>query len=147
MINTLRSLFTRDLSRLSKEILLYTNERNLWIMAQQINNSAGNLCLHLLGNLNSYIGKEIGDANYTRDRDAEFSLKDIPRETLLQRIAETSAIINRAFDQFDEDDLSKEYPVLVFDEKTSYEFMLIHLSTHLAYHLGQINYHRRLLDH
>lgn len=42
--------------------------------------------------------------------------------------------------------LQQEYPILVFESKTSTEFFLIHLSTHLAYHLGQINYHRRLLD-
>jgi uncharacterized damage-inducible protein DinB len=43
-------------------------------------------------------------------------------------------------------DLEKEFPQQVFDKSINTEMMLMHLTTHLTYHLGQINYHRRLLD-
>ncbi len=42
--------------------------------------------------------------------------------------------------------LEAEYPILVFDHKTSTEYLLVHLTGHLNYHLGQINYHRRLIE-
>jgi uncharacterized damage-inducible protein DinB len=55
-------------------------------------------------------------------------------------------VVDAALNNLTEDQLTDEYPVLVFKEKTSTEYMLVHLATHLSYHLGQINYHRRLLD-
>lgn len=146
LIETLKSIFIRDLNKLQSEIELYQNEKNLWLIEKNIANSAGNLCLHIIGNLNTYIGAEFGKTNYIRNRDLEFSQKDIPRSELVSKIKETILIVNKSLDQLTEEDLKKEYPVLVFDKKTSVEYYLIHLTTHLAYHLGQINYHRRLLD-
>jgi Protein of unknown function (DUF1572) len=146
MIETLKTLFTRDLKRLKKEIELYHNENNLWIVEKGIANSAGNLCLHLIGNLNTYIGKEIGKTDYVRNRELEFSLKNISRTELIKEIDETISIVNSSLDKLTEDDLPKEYSIIVFDKPTSMEYLLVHLTTHLTYHLGQINYHRRLLD-
>jgi uncharacterized damage-inducible protein DinB len=146
VIETLKSLFERDLNRLKKEIELYQDESNIWKVEKNIANSAGNLCLHLVGNLNTYIGKEIGRTNYVRNREQEFSLKNVPRTELLDKIDETIQMINQSFDKLKESTLQDEYPILVFEEKTSTEYLLIHLTTHLTYHLGQINYHRRLID-
>lgn len=145
-IEHLKILFTRDLNRLRKEVELYNNENNIWRVEKNIANSAGNLCLHLIGNLNTYIGKEIGKTDYVRNRELEFSLKNVPRTELLDKIDETIKVINKSLDKLDEDTLKNEYPILVFEEKTSTEYLLIHLTTHLSYHLGQINYHRRLID-
>ena len=65
---------------------------------------------------------------------------------LVNSILETISIVEKTLDHMSEEDLSKEYPRIVFNEKISTEYFLIHLATHLAYHLGQVNYHRRLLD-
>jgi hypothetical protein len=146
LIKTLRSLFSRDLLKLRAEIELYGIEENIWKIENNISNSAGNLCLHLIGNLNTYIGKEIGNTDYVRNRDLEFSLKDVPRNELLSKIDETILAVETALDKLAESDLTKEYPVLVWEEKTSMTYMLVHLASHLSYHLGQVNYHRRLLD-
>lgn len=145
-IETLKTLFSRDLKQLRDEIELYNNENNLWRVEKNITNSAGNLCLHLIGNLNTYIGKEIGNTGYIRNRELEFSLKNIPKVELLKKIDETILIVNTTLSKLTEEALLKEYPILVFDKATSTEYLLIHLTTHLTYHLGQINYHRRLLD-
>ena len=145
-IETLKALFTRDLNRLRKEVELYNNENNLWKVENNIANSAGNLCLHLIGNLNTFIGKEIGKTDYVRNRAAEFALKDVPRTELLDKIDETIQVVNKSLGKLDESALINEYPVLVFEEKTSTEYLLFHLATHLSYHLGQVNYHRRLFD-
>jgi uncharacterized damage-inducible protein DinB len=146
MIKTLQQLFTRDLNKLKTEIELYREEKNIWKTSQNIANSAGNLCLHLVGNLNTYIGAEFGKTGYIRQRDLEFSLKDIPRQELIRKIDDTIAVVNSSLEKVREMDLEQEYPVKVFDHPMSVEYFLVHLTSHFTYHLGQVNYHRRLLD-
>ena len=146
MIKTLQTLFSRELEKLTLEIELYNKESNLWIVDKGIANSAGNLCLHLIGNLNTYIGKELGNTGYIRNWDLEFSQKDIPRSVLLKKIHETKLVVEKALDSITNDQLEEEYPAPVFDYKMTTGFFLVHLTAHLTYHLGQINYHRRLLD-
>ena len=142
----LQKLFTRDLNKLKEEISLYKNENVLWITEKEISNSAGNLCLHLLGNLNAFIGAEIGKTGYVRNRPEEFSLKNIPKINLLQQIDDTIQVVNNSLNKLNVEDLNKDFPIQVFGEPITYELFLMHLSGHLTYHLGQINYHRRLLD-
>jgi hypothetical protein len=145
-IDTLKKLFTRDLTKLRSEIAAYQTESNIWRTDGNITNAAGNLCLHLVGNLNTYIGKELGGSGYVRNRDAEFSLKNVPRATLLSMVDDTLNVVQQTLDKINEEDMHKQFPALVFEQMTTIEYMLIHLATHLTYHLGQVNYHRRLID-
>lgn len=146
LLEILIELFRRDLNKLKTEIELYKDEKNLWLVHKDITNSAGNLCLHLVGNLNAFIGTELGETGYVRKRDLEFSLKDIPRAELLKKVDDTIIMVENVLKKLATKDLAKNFPIDVFKEKMTTEFFLVHLSTHLAYHLGQINYHRRLLD-
>lgn len=146
LTQTLQSLFNRDLNRLKKEIELYQNEEAIWKVEQHIANSAGNLCLHLVGNLKTFVGAVLGHSGYIRNRELEFSAKNVQRAELIQGVVETIQIVDQVLGTLTEDQLKKEFPVLVFENRTSTEYMLIHLATHLGYHLGQVNYHRRLLD-
>ncbi|WP_316801899.1 DinB family protein [Pedobacter nototheniae] len=146
LIKTLTWLFNRDLKTLKSEIESYKTESNLWVIEKGILNSAGNLCLHLVGNLNTYIGATLGQSGYIRNRELEFSLKNIPQQELVKKIEDTILVLNKTLASLTEADLSAEYPIVVFEDKMTTEFFLIHLTTHLTYHLGQINYHRRLLD-
>ncbi len=143
---SLRSLYNRDLNKLKTEIEAYQNEENLWKTDKNISNSAGNLCLHLVGNLNHFIGTHIGNTDYVRHRELEFSLKDIPKAELIEKVEATAIMIDKVLSQLSEEDLKKEYPLVVFEDKMTTDYFLIHLIAHLDYHLGQINYHRRLLD-
>ena len=146
LIKTLKALFRRDLNKLRKEIELYQQEAAIWVVDKNIANSAGNLCLHLVGNLNTYIGAELGKSGYVRHRELEFSLKDIPTSELLKQIDETIQAVEKGLDKVTDKQLDEEYPLLVLAEKTTTAYFLVHLLAHLGYHLGQINYHRRLLD-
>lgn len=146
LIETLKKLFKRDLEKLKSEIQQYQNEEKLWHTEKNISNSGGNLCLHLIGNLNTYIGAELGGSSYIRDRNHEFSAKNISKADLIESIEETIKTVSYSLDKLDLEILKEDYPILVFAEKTTTEYFLIHLATHLTYHLGQINYHRRLLD-
>ena len=146
LLETLNSLFHRDLTRVNTELSQYRDEQLIWAVPPGIANSAGNLCLHLIGNLNTYVGGELGQTGYVRQRDLEFSLRDVPRPVLLAQLNETITTVNRTLTALDESVLDEEYPLLVFEKKTSTGYLLVHLATHLAYHLGQINYHRRLVE-
>lgn len=146
VVDVLMQLFERDLKKLMVEIELYREEENIWRIEQGISNTAGNLALHLVGNLNTYIGAVIGKTGYIRNRELEFSQKNIPKAELLNKIEDTLLVVKQSLSKITDAGLENEYPLLVWKEKTSTAYMLIHLSTHLAYHLGQINYHRRLID-
>ena len=146
MIENIRSLFTRDLNKLKTEIELYRKEETIWKTDKNISNSAGNLCLHLVGNLNNYIGAILGNSGYVRNRELEFSLKDVPRTELIQQIESTIEIVNSSLGRLSIEDLQKNYPSEPLGYKMTTGYFLIHLFGHLSYHLGQINYHRRLLD-
>lgn len=144
--DALTGLFERDLQRLRTEIELYKAEENIWLVKDGISNSAGNLCLHLIGNLSHFIGAMLGNTGYVRHREDEFSLKNILRQDLITNIENCKLIVKNTLAKLTTADLEKEFPQQVFDKSINTEMMLMHLSTHLTYHLGQINYHRRLLE-
>lgn len=146
MTESIKSLFTRDLNKLKTEIESYQIEESLWKIDKNISNSGGNLCLYLVGNFNHFFGAILGNSGYVRNRELEFSLKNIPRTELAQQIEATLNIVISTLDQLSEDDLAKEYPIEPLGYKMTTEYFLIHLFGHLGYHLGQINFHRRLLD-
>jgi uncharacterized damage-inducible protein DinB len=145
VISALLELFKRDLNILHVEINSYSNESNLWITNAGIKNSPGNLCLHLCGNLQHFIGAVLGNTGYIRDREAEFSKKNVPKDELLSSIDNTKEVVLNVLESLSEDQLEKDYPIEVFKKKMTTTYFLIHLLSHLNYHLGQINYHRRLL--
>ncbi|MEO1653971.1 MAG: DinB family protein [Bacteroidota bacterium] len=145
LIEDLSQIYTRELDSLKKEICAYNQEQDLWKKAGEINNSAGHLVLHLIGNLNHFIGTHIGKTGYQRARAREFSSQDIPREELLLQIDQTKEMIQSTLAQLSWEDLEQGYPEEWRQQKRSLRFMLIHLIAHLNYHLGQINYHRRLI--
>lgn len=142
----LKELFERDLIRLKREIELYQDESIIWNIEKSIKNSAGNLSLHLIGNLKAFIGAGLADSGYLRDRDFEFAGKDVSRANLYKEIDETIEIVKKGLDLLTVEQLSGTFPIMIWNEETSMPFTLIHLYGHLNYHLGQINYHRRLLD-
>jgi uncharacterized damage-inducible protein DinB len=144
-LSSLKPLFQRDLCKLYREIDAYQQESDLWLVEQSISNSAGNLALHLVGNLNAFIGAQLGDTAYERDRDFEFHGKGVPKKELLQQIEATKTLVNDVLDKIEPEQLDQYYPLEVFGNKMTTSFFLIHLLGHLNFHLGQINYHRRLL--
>lgn len=143
---SLVEVLNRDINKLKIEIELYEDESKLWVIENDIKNSGSNLALHLVGSLKHFIGNILGGIKYNRDRDGEFSKKNIPRKELLKEIEETKEIVVKTINSLDKNDFNKIYPVDVFNKKMTTIFFLIHITTHLNYHLGQINYHRRILS-
>lgn len=145
MTQSLTALFLRDLDRLTQELQLYTSEESLWNVDGGINNSGGNLAWHLIGNLNHWFGALLAKNGYQRDYKAEFSIKNIPRQTLLKEIEKVKTLVQQELPKISSDQLQGPYPGPIPYDMNMEQFLL-HLLAHFGYHLGQINYHRRLLD-
>jgi uncharacterized damage-inducible protein DinB len=142
---TLSQLFARDFEKLESEIFAYSNEENLWVKESGISNSAGNLGLHLAGNLHHFLGSVLNKSDYVRDREFEFNGK-VNRDELISRVRSARQSVRVTLDNLTSEDFSKTYPLQPFGFEMSTEYFLTHLYSHFSYHLGQINYHRRLLD-
>ena len=146
MKQSLIEIFSRDILRLIKEMKCYKNENNIWVKEPNISNSAGNLCLHLAGNLNHFIGAILGNNGYVRNREEEFAKNYVPFNELIDMIERTSVVVINTLRGIDEQGFRVDFPVKFLDQSCTTDLVLIHLAGHLNYHLGQINYHRRLLD-
>jgi uncharacterized damage-inducible protein DinB len=143
MQHSLLQLFQRDIQRLHEEIELYENEFKIWEILDGTSNSGGNLVLHLVGNLNNYIGKILGNTGYERNREAEFSDKNISKQKLLKSIEEVNQVVTKVLENLNDEQMKAIYPENVLGYAMTTEYFLIHLHGHLTYHTGQINYHRR----
>lgn len=146
MLSEFIQLYSRDLDRLKNEINSFKLESNIWKTEGDVKNSAGNLSLHLVGNLKTYIGKNIGNFIYERDRDAEFNLKNVPRHHIIAQVEETTDVVLKALNQMKSEDLEALHKEEVLGYAMSNKYFLMHLLTHLSYHLGQINYLRRVIE-
>jgi hypothetical protein len=143
MTKALTFLFQRDIDRVIEELKLYTNESDIWKIGGDIKNSAGNLALHLAGNLQHFIGADLGRTGYIRDREFEFSGR-VNRDELIKQLETAKQVINDVLPALTPEILQAAFPGKIPLEATT-EGFLLHLYNHFGYHHGQINYHRRLL--
>jgi uncharacterized damage-inducible protein DinB len=143
MNNTIRLLITRDLRAMQRQLGLYPDDDAPWRQLDGVPNSAGTLALHVAGNLRHFIGATLGGTGYVRDRELEFARRGAPRAELLAEIDGAIEAVERAMAGLDEEGLRTDYPLLVGDRRVATGDFLLHLATHLAYHLGQVDYHRR----
>lgn len=143
-----RTTIIRDLHGLEREIEAYPDDESLWLTPPGISNSAGNLALHLTGNLRHFIGATFGKTGYVRDRDAEFTTRGLTREQLRAEVRAAISEVNAALGGLDAAQIESTYPLAVGQQqpkRVRTGDFLVHLAEHLTYHLGQIDYHRRLL--
>ena len=139
------AILSRDLRALRREIEAYADARDLWRVAPGISNCGGTLALHLAGNIQFFLGTVLGATGYVRDRDAEFGRRDVPRAELLREINDALAAVERGAARLTDAALSQPYPQPPGGFAVTTGDFLLHLVAHLTYHLGQVDYHRRLL--
>lgn len=142
----LQALYERELNAVIKEINLFKNDENIWKTVPGISNSAGNLTLHLIGNLNHFIGATLTNTGYVRNRELEFSSRNISRENLIKDLQSTINLLNTSLPSINEEQLNADFPLQLNNTTYSTNQILHHLLSHLSYHLGQINYLRRFLE-
>jgi hypothetical protein len=141
----LAALLTRELRCIQRELERYPAEAQIWQAHPALPNTSGTLALHAAGNLLHFIGAVFGDTGYERDRDAEFQRRDVSRAELLRTLAEAVDVVGRTLPGITEAQLEDWYPFPVAGRRIRSGEFLMHLAVHLAYHLGQIDYHRRVI--
>ncbi|MDB4920447.1 DUF1572 family protein [Mucilaginibacter sp.] len=145
MENYLAELYERDLLKLRDEIKNFKDDYNIWRKTDGISNSAGTLVLHLTGNLNFCIGTKIGNTGYVRNREREFSVTDVPRQELITGIDNLIEVVKTSLTNISQQKLDETYPLEVNGQKST-AYYLVYFHGHLNYHLGQVNYLRRMLE-
>jgi uncharacterized protein DUF1572 len=145
MPEAFRALILRELRGTQREIEQYPNDESVWAMPPGIKNSAGNLALHLAGNLQHFVGARLGGSSYVRDREAEFSQRHLSRAELVRELGRAIESIEKGFSKIKEKDLAAAFPDQVAGVSPGTGEFLLHIAVHLGYHLGQIDYHRRLV--
>jgi hypothetical protein len=143
--NQFLEIFERDILKVQEEIRAYKNESDMWKTSESFTNSAGTLCLHLTGNLNHFIGAVMGQTGYVRQRELEFSMRDQSRESLLDGLTNALKMVRETLPKLKDGDFEKDFPIDFLGQRKTLQVMII-LIAHLNYHLGQINYHRRMLS-
>lgn len=140
----LTALYRRDLARLGRQLDAFTDDA-LWRVVPGVTNSAGNLMLHLDGNLREFVGRLLGGVAYERDRPREFAAKDVSRDEISTALRGLSTLIPDVLQRVPAERWDETFPQNVLGEPLTNRQFLVHLYGHLNYHLGQIDYLRRVL--
>lgn len=140
----LAALYRRDLARLVRQLDALDDAR-LWQVVPGVTNAAGNLLLHLNGNLREFVGRQIGGVPYVRDRAREFAAKDVPRQELTAALTELATLVPGVLERMTDTRWNEMFPEHVLGEPLTNRQFVVHLYGHLNYHLGQIDYLRRVL--
>jgi hypothetical protein len=140
------NLYERDIRKLIEEINSFKNEENLWKTCGTIKNSSGNLALHIIGGLSYLIGTTLSRTGYVRNRDQEFTNKGIDRKLIVEQLEELIPMINKTVNQLTPEQMESPYPGFFDKEDATNSYVLTQLLLHLNYHLGQVNYLRRVLE-
>lgn len=147
IIDALRRVILRDLDACIAEVEAYPDDASLWRTIPGLTNSGGMLARHLAGNLHHFIGVQLGTAKYQRDRAEEFTARSeppMPRAAVVSELRAARAAVDAALVSLDDDALAAEYPEPVGGFRLGSLRFVVHLAAHLGYHLGQMDYHRRV---
>ncbi|HXC16509.1 MAG TPA: DinB family protein [Holophagaceae bacterium] len=142
-IRTYARIFDRDLGVLEREVSLYPDDASLWKPVGGQPTLGGNLALHLAGNLRHFLGAVLGGSGFKRDRDGEFSSRDRSRDAVIAEIRRARSDAAMALAKLDPASLDRPFPEAIRGHTLPTRMVLVHLITHLSFHLGQLDYHRR----
>jgi hypothetical protein len=147
MLNTiLANFYESDIRKLIEEVNLFQNEDDLWKTQGTIKNSSGNLVLHLIGGLNHYVGATLAHTGYIRNRDLEFTQKNVKREDLIKMLEALIPLITGTLNAMTPETMEAPFPIMFDNANNSHTYVLVRLLAHLDYHLGQVNYLRRMME-
>jgi uncharacterized protein DUF1572 len=139
------AVISRELRALERELNAYQTEDQVWLLPPGLPNSGGTLVLHAAGNLLHFIGAVLGGTKYVRDRDAEFQRRDVPRSELIEDLQRADQVVRVTLERLDPSALAGTFPIAVANRRLNTGDFLLHLVAHLAYHTGQVDFHRRIV--
>jgi hypothetical protein len=137
------SLMLRELETFKRQIAAFPDDSGPWQARSGVANTSGTLALHCAGNIQHFIGAKLADTGYVRQRDLEFSRRDVPRSEIVAELDRAIAAV-RLLEKMGAEDLPPVFPDPFGGKQVNTDVMLVHLAVHLGYHLGQADYHRRL---
>lgn len=143
-LDAIRVVLLRDLDAAVREVEAYTSDDALWRIVPGTSNAGGTLARHLAGNLRHFVGSVLGGTDFVRDRDAEFSGKALSRAEVAAELRAAAADVDASLRALDAEAFAKPYPRQVGGQTLRTDRFLVHLAAHLGYHLGQLDYHRRM---
>ena len=147
MLNSLLANFYESgIRKLIEEVNQFQKEENLWKTSGSVKNSSGNLVLHIIGGLNHFVGATLAQTGYVRNRDQEFIQKGVDRMDLVGRLEALIPMVTRTLSALTQEQMDSEFLIFFDKPKTSTSYVLVMLLAHLNYHLGQVNYLRRVLE-
>ncbi|HEY7307925.1 MAG TPA: DinB family protein [Gemmataceae bacterium] len=119
------------------------SEREFWTKPLDPGNSVGHLVLHLTGNLNYFVGAQLGGSGYVRDREREFTETQLPSKgDALQKLDDAVTMFRKVVSGLSAEQLAAAHPETRFGVVMN---ALIHLLAHFALHRGQMSYIVRLV--
>ena len=139
------AVISRELRAIERELNAYQNDDQVWALPPGLPNSGGTLALHAAGNLRHFFGTVLGGDAFVRDRDAEFSRRGVPRAELIDGLRHAEKAVVDTINKLDPVRFSEPYPLLIANRRVNTGEFLMHLATHLAYHAGQLDFHRRVV--
>jgi uncharacterized damage-inducible protein DinB len=120
------------------------SEADVWRKPIDPGNSVGHLILHLTGNLNHFVGAQLGQTGYVREREREFTESQPPsKAAALANLDAAVATFRRVVERLSAEQLAAPHPHAAFGTVTK---ALVHLVAHFALHRGQMSYLTRLLS-
>jgi Protein of unknown function (DUF664) len=143
MIDELRRLLLRELHAFARDVELFPDDASLFRTLPGVTNSAGNLGLHVAGNLKHYVGAVLGQTGYVRDREAEFATRGVSRADVARELGEAAQVVDHVLARLPAAALEQPYPEAVAGVVLPCRLFLMHLAVHLSFHLGQASYLRR----
>jgi hypothetical protein len=141
----IETMLLRELEGFEREVSLYPDDESLWKTMPGVTNSAGNLAMHVAGNLQHYVGTVLGGTGYVRNRDAEFSRRSGTRAEVVTELRKAASVVRDVLPKISEEKISGDFPEAVMGMKFRTSPFLIHLCAHAGFHLGQAGYLRRAL--
>lgn len=143
--DAVRRCLLRDLEALGAELDAYPDDASVWSKPAGYSNAAGTLVLHCCGNLRHFVGATLGNSGYQRNRDAEFSTRDVSRADLHAIIEATCDEVDAALRALPPAEMDHPFPLPIDGNVVPTGRFLVHLAVHLTYHLGQMDGHRRIV--
>ena len=140
-----QAILLRELATTRRTVEAYPDDASLWAQPAGLPNAGGTLVLHIAGNIQHYLGAVLGKSGYRRDRDAEFARRDVPRATMLAELDAAARAVERGIAALSDETLAAPDPEAISGRTYITGDYLVHLATHLAYHVGQLDYHRRVV--
>ncbi len=141
----LTTQLVRELQGFIREVEAFPSDDSVWHTRRGVTNSAGNLTLHVCGNLQDFVGRVLGGTSYVRNRELEFSQREGTRASLVAELRTTIGVIESVLPELTDQAMAGDYPMPLGGKTVNTTAFLVHLAAHLAFHLGQAGYLRRVI--